>query len=75
MCVDQLASVRPPAAISSQADWLRAHGIDDLVGEAQAAANEPARDLPALRLRSRLAEAPTLLDPAGLGGFAVLEWS
>ena len=74
MCVDQLASVRPPSAISSQADWLRTHGIEELVAAARAAANQPARDLPALRLRSRLAEAPTLLDPAGLGGFAVLEW-
>jgi SAM-dependent MidA family methyltransferase len=74
VCVDQLALVRPPAARSTQADWLRAHGIDDLVAEARAAASLPARDLPALRLRSRLAEAPALLDPGGLGGFAVLEW-
>ena len=75
VCVDQLASVRPPSAVSSQADWLRAHGIDELVAEARAATNEPARDLAALRVRSRSAEAPTLLDPAGLGGFAVIEWS
>jgi SAM-dependent MidA family methyltransferase len=75
VCIDQLTSVREPSAISSQADWLRTHGIDDLVAEARAAADQPARDLPALRVRSRLAEAPTLLDPAGLGGFAVVEWS
>src|SRR5207253_4062664 len=74
VCVDQLASVRRPGAVSSQADWLRAHGIDDLVAEARAAADQPARDLAALRLRSRLSEAPVLLDPDGPGGFAVLEW-
>ena len=75
VCVDQLASVRPPSSISTQADWLRAHGIDELVEEARAAANEPARDLPTLRVRSRLSEAPALVDPNGLGGFAVVEWS
>ena len=58
----------------TQAEWLRAHGIDDLVAEADAARHDPARDLASLRLRSRLSEAPSLLDPAGLGGFAVVEW-
>lgn len=75
VCVDQLAMVRPPARVVSQAAWLREHGVDDLVAEARVAAGEPARDLAALRVRSRLSEAPALLDPAGLGGFAVLEWS
>jgi SAM-dependent MidA family methyltransferase len=74
VCIDQLASVRPPSSVMTQAEWLRAHGIDDLVAEAEAARDEPARDLAALRLRSRLSEAPALLDPAGLGGFAVVEW-
>ena len=31
-------------------------------------------DLEALRMRSRVNEAEALLDPAGLGGFTVLEW-
>lgn len=75
VCVDQLASVRAPSSIAAQADWLRSHDIDDLVAEAKGAEHEPARDLAALRVRSRLAEAPSLLDPDGLGGFAVLEWS
>jgi SAM-dependent MidA family methyltransferase len=71
VCVDQLARVRTPSSIATQADWLRAHGIDELVGEA---ADVVGTDLPALKLRSRLTEAPTLLDPQGLGGFTVLEW-
>ena len=37
-----------------------------------AAAARP--DLAALAMRSRVAEAEALLDPAGLGGFTVLEW-
>lgn len=74
VCVDQLATVRRPT-ITRQDDWLRDHGIDDLVAEGRAAMGEPARDLHALRLRSRVTEAEALLDPAGLGGFAVLEWN
>src|SRR5690606_41475775 len=31
-------------------------------------------DLAAVAARSRVTEADALLDPAGLGGFAVLEW-
>jgi SAM-dependent MidA family methyltransferase len=73
VCVDQLAQVRAPL-VTRQDDWLRAHGIDDLVAEGLAALRAPARDLPALRLRSRVTEADALLDPEGLGGFAVLEW-
>ena len=30
--------------------------------------------LEAMRMRSRVSEAEALLDPSGLGGFAVLEW-
>jgi hypothetical protein len=29
----------------------------------------------ALTMRSRIREAEALLDPAGLGGFTVLEWT
>lgn len=73
VCVDQLATVRRPAE-TPQAEWLRAHGIDELVAEGRDAQREPARDLHALRLRSRVTEAEALLDPAGLGAFTVLEW-
>lgn len=77
VAVDQLAAlVRPPDRDRSQAEWLRAHGIDDLVAEARATWHERAAlgDLAALRARSRVGEADALTDPAGLGAFRVLEW-
>ncbi|MGH9138968.1 MAG: hypothetical protein ACRD0G_18305, partial [Acidimicrobiales bacterium] len=76
VCVDQLASVRPPSCDTAQADWLRAHGIDELIAEGRRAWQErTGDDLPALTMRSRVTEAEALLDPAGLGAFRVLEWA
>ncbi len=77
VAVDQLALVRPPASNDSQADWLRGHGIDDLVAAARSTWAERAHigDLAALAARSRVAEADALCDPAGLGAFRVLEWT
>lgn len=77
VALDQLAQVRTPAAEADQADWLRAHGLDELVAEARAAWSERAHvgDLAALKARSRVAEAGALTDPAGLGAFRVLEWT
>ena len=65
------------AVVCSQADFLRAHGIDELVAEGRARWRERAGvgDLEALAARSRTTEAAALLDPAGMGGFAVLEWT
>lgn len=65
------------AVVCSQADFLRAHGIDELVAEGRARWRERAGvgDLEALAARSRKAEAAALLDPTGMGGFAVLEWT
>ncbi|MFO7281239.1 MAG: SAM-dependent methyltransferase [Thermoanaerobacterales bacterium] len=76
VAVDQLALVREPDARTTQAEWLRAHGVDELVEEARRAWRERAHigDLAAVAARSRVTEADALLDPAGLGGFAVLEW-
>jgi SAM-dependent MidA family methyltransferase len=76
VAVDQLALVQPPASDTAQADWLRAHGIDELVAEARATWDERAHigDLAALTARSRVNEAAALVDPAGLGAFRVLEW-
>jgi SAM-dependent MidA family methyltransferase len=77
VAVDQLAAlVRPPDRDTSQADWLRAHGLDDLVAEARATWHERAAlgDLEALKARSRVGEADALTDPTGLGAFRVLEW-
>lgn len=69
--------IDPSAAVSTQADWLRRHGIDELVAEGRAIWRERAAigDLAAVRARSRVTEADALLDPAGLGGFLVLEWA
>jgi len=73
VAVDQL----PRATTDrSQADWLAAHGIDELVATAQAAWQERAHvgDLEALKHRSRVGEADALTDASGLGAFRVLEW-
>ncbi|MEN9505194.1 MAG: hypothetical protein RI958_1120 [Actinomycetota bacterium] len=65
-----------PDTIRTQQQFLQLWGIDDLVDEGrtawEAAAARP--DLAALRMRSRVREADALLDPAGLGGFLVLEY-
>lgn len=73
VAIDQL---RPPALDRSQAEFLRAHGIDELAAEARAAwqARAHVGDLDAVKARSRVSEADALLDPAGLGAFRVLEW-
>ena len=73
VAVDQLP---PPTSNRSQADFLRAHGLDELVDEARRAWEERAHigDLSALIARSRVTEAAALTDPAGLGAFRVLEW-
>jgi SAM-dependent MidA family methyltransferase len=76
VAVDQLASVRPPDGDRSQAEFLAAHGIDELAGEARRRWQERAAigDLEALKARSRVTEAAALTDPTGLGAFRVLEW-
>ena len=76
VAVDQLAQVRAPNSDRSQAEWLRQHGLDELVDEARATWTERAHlgDLTALTARSRVNEAAALTDPAGLGGFRVHEW-
>ena len=73
VAVDQLPV---PALDRSQADWLAAHGIDELVAEGRAVWRERAAigDLAAVRARSRVTEAEALTDPTGLGEFRVLEW-
>ena len=76
VAVDQLATVAEPIAHRSQAEFLRAHGIDALVAEGAARwrAEGAAGGLAAIAGRSRVHEAEALLDPAGLGAFQVLEW-
>jgi SAM-dependent MidA family methyltransferase len=74
VCVDQLPE---PTSVRSQAQFLQRWGIDELVDEGRAAwaAAAAAPDLSALRMRSRVRESESLLDPSGLGGFTALEWS
>jgi SAM-dependent MidA family methyltransferase len=74
VAVDQL---RPaPTMNRTQAEFLRAHGVDDLAAAARAEweARAHVGDLESLKARSRANEAGALLDPAGLGAFRVLEW-
>lgn len=76
VAVDQLAHVRLPSNDRSQAEFLRAHGLDALVDDARGkwAAAAAAPDLAAMAARSRITEGNALTDPDGLGGFRVLEW-
>jgi SAM-dependent MidA family methyltransferase len=71
--IDQLPA---PDSLRTQEQFLRLHGIDDLVAEGKRIwAEQAARPgLEAMRMRSRVAEAEALLDPGGLGGFLVAEW-
>ncbi len=73
VAVDQLP---PPARDRSQAEFLRAHGLDDLVDAARHEWQARAHigDLQALKARSRVTEGAALTDPSGLGAFRVLEW-
>jgi SAM-dependent MidA family methyltransferase len=73
VALDQLAE---PDAVHTQAEFLRLHGIDELVADGRAAWARAAAapDVAALTMRSRAVEAQALLDPTGLGGFTVLEW-
>jgi NADH dehydrogenase [ubiquinone] 1 alpha subcomplex assembly factor 7 len=77
VAVDQLARVRFASLDRPQADWLVAHGIDELVDAARRVWDEAAGrpDLAALAARSRIAEGAALRDPAGFGAFRVLEWA
>jgi SAM-dependent MidA family methyltransferase len=74
--IDQLALVAPPLSVRTQSQFLQLWGIDDLVAEGDAywAAKASNPDLRAMLMRSRSSEAAALCDPAGLGGFSVIEW-
>jgi SAM-dependent MidA family methyltransferase len=62
---------------STQADWLRALGIDELVDEGRRAWQQGAATggLDALAGRSRVNEAAALTDPNGLGAHRVVEFA
>jgi SAM-dependent MidA family methyltransferase len=73
VALDQLPE---PDAARTQAQFLRRWGVDELVDDGRRAWNAAAAapDLDAMRMRSRTTEAAALLDPAGLGGFSVVQW-
>lgn len=78
VAVDQLVALAGvPTADTTQAEWLRAHGIDELVAEGRRIWQERAAvgDLAAVAARSRVTEAEALLDVDGLGAFRVLTWT
>ena len=64
------------AATSTQAEFLKQWGIDDLVREGTAywESMKNAPDIAAMKMRSRSTEATSLTDPLGLGTFSVLSW-
>ena len=74
--LDQILAAHPGAAVCDQASFLRTLGIEDLVAEGRAVWHERAAlgDLPAIEARSRIHEAESLCDPAGLGAFTVITW-
>ncbi len=73
--LDQITTIGAPA-VSTQADFLRRCGIEELVAEGKKVWAERAHigDLVALKARSRIAESEALLAPDGLGAFTVLEF-
>jgi len=77
VAVDQLATVAAPDLDRDQAEFLRAHGLDDLVAEGASAwrAEGAAGGLHAIAGRSRVHEAEALTAIDGLGAFRVLEWA
>ncbi|MCQ3813921.1 MAG: SAM-dependent methyltransferase [Acidimicrobiia bacterium] len=76
VAVDQLELVCKADCNRTQAEFLQAHGIDDLVaaGKQQWQATAHIGDLTALRARSRIREAETLCDPTAMGSYRALEW-
>jgi SAM-dependent MidA family methyltransferase len=77
VALDQLAAVAPPTSTWTQNDFLHAHGLDGLVDEGRAtwARLGSGGGLRAIAAQSRIGEAEALVDPHGLGGFTVLEWT
>lgn len=77
VAIDQLATAGLPDVVRSQAEFLMAHGIDELVAQGRAKWDELGLGggLEAIAARSRVPESEALLDPAGLGGFTVIEWT
>lgn len=71
-----LDALPAPDRLRDQAQFLRDHGLDELVeaGRRAWAAGAASPDLAAIKARSRVPEAEALTDANGLGGFVVAEW-
>lgn len=76
VATDFVSSEHALSKVSSQSAFLESHGISGLIVAARRTWHDRAAigDLIFLAARSRVGEAEALLDPAGLGGFVVLEW-
>jgi SAM-dependent MidA family methyltransferase len=76
VALDQLDRVARPTTIETQAAFLARFGIGELVAQGRAVweARASVGDVAALTARSRVREAEALMDPDGLGGFAVMQW-
>jgi len=72
VAVDQLPT---PSSVTTQADWLRSHGIATLVADARAVWDERAAigDLERSG-RGAASPSPGARRPDGPGGFLVMEW-
>jgi SAM-dependent MidA family methyltransferase len=77
VAVDQLGAAVEPTVMATQRQVLERLGIDQLVEEGRKiwTENASAPDVAALRARSRIGEAESLLQSGGLGDFIVLEWT
>ena len=78
VCIDQIiAMCGQPDSVRSQSQFLQLWAIDELVEEGKRIWNEESArpGLRAMKMRSRISEAEALLDPLGVGGFTVMEWT
>ena len=77
VALDQVLGAAPGAELSTQEEFLRRWGIDDLVEEGRRLWEDSAQrpTVAALRMRSRVRAAEALLDPRGLGAFTVMHWA
>lgn len=66
-----------PTSITTQANFLRGWGIEELTEEGREywRAHAASPDVAAMKMRSRVREAEALLEPDGLGSWMVAMWS
>ncbi len=74
--VEQIVAASDPPSVRTQAAFLDAYGLSELLKEGKALweAGVATGGLAALTGRSRIREAETLVDAEGMGAFTVFEW-